>query len=305
MSPPGPPRSLYSRMGDNAWLLLVLTMFMWGANAPVVRLAASEISPMTIVTLRWALVGVIVLVFRPPSFAADWREAKRRPMYIAVMALLMTISNGAIFTGAKYTTGINLSILQGAGPVLVMIGAWLWFGTRIGPVRMAGLAVSTAGVLLLAAQGNIFALGDIKLNAGDLLMLTSVGLYTIYILALRDRPPMPNYSFFCFVALASFIISLPMLAIEYSVGATFWPSWKGILALFYVAAFTSMLGQLFFMRAVELVGPGRASQFQNLAPVIGSLMSVLVLGEKLEFYHILALIFVTGGILIAERYGAR
>ena len=293
------------RMGDKAWVLLVLTMFMWGANSPVIRVAATEISPMTIVCLRWALVIVAVMVFRPPSFAQDWQEAKRRPFFLASMALLMTVSNAAIFTGGKYTTGINLSILQGAGPVLVMLGAWVWFGTKIGPVRLLGLIVSTLGVLLLAAQGNLLKLVSIQLNRGDLLMLASVGFYAIYVLSLRYRPPMPNYSFFCFIALFSFLISLPMLALEASLGATFWPTGKGLLALLYVAVFTSMLGQIFFMRAVELVGPGRAAQFQNLAPLIGSVMSVLTLGEEFALHHVFALVFVTGGILIAERYGAR
>ena len=305
MSEPAHIRTWLKRMGDKAWLLLVLTMFMWGANAPIVKLAADEISPMTIVCLRWALVGFAVMAFRPASFRQDWQQARRRPFFMIFMSLLMTISNLAIFTGAKYTTGINLSILQGGGPVLVMIGAWLWFGTRIGPVRLIGLVVSTIGVFLLATQGDLLALGGIKLNFGDLLMLLSVCLYTIYILSLRYRPPMPNYSFYCFIALVSFLLSLPMLGIEAALGGTFWPTWKGLLALVYVAFFTSMLGQIFFMRAVELVGPGRAAQFQNLAPVIGSVMSVIILGEQFETHHLLALVLVTGGILIAERYGAR
>lgn len=293
------------KWGGKPWFLLVLTMFMWGANAPVVKLAADEISPMTIVSLRWALVGFAVLAFRPPSFASDWRQAKRRPFFLAFMAVLMTISNAAIFIGAKYTTGINLSILQGVGPVLVMIGAWAWFGTRIGTVRLIGLVVSTVGVFLLATHGNILQVTSIKLNIGDLLMLMSVCFYTVYILALRYRPEMPSYSFYCFIALFAFFTSLPMLAVEVWMGGTFSPSWKGLLALLYVAFFTSMLGQIFFMRAVELVGPGRAAQFQNLAPMIGSVMSVLMLGEQFAIYHIFALVFVTGGILIAERYGAR
>lgn len=305
MKSPLPTKSFYTRMGDKAWLLLVMTMLMWGANAPVVKLAASEISPMTIVSLRWALVGVAVLFFRPPSFAADWRVARQRPRFMLAMGMLMTFSNLTIFAGAKYTTGINLSILQGAGPVAIMFGAWLWFGTKIGGVRLFGLIISTLGVLLLATQGNLLAIGAITLNIGDLMMLASVAFYTIYILSLRYRPPMPGYSYYCFVAVFAFLVSIPMLGVEIWLGGWFMPSWKGLLALLYVAFFTSMLGQIFFMRAVELVGPGRASQFQNLAPLIGSVMSALMLGEAFALHHILALVFVTGGILIAERYGAR
>jgi drug/metabolite transporter (DMT)-like permease len=303
--PPKTSGAIFSRMWDKAWLLLVLTMLIWGANAPVVKLAAGEISPMTIVMMRWALVGVAVMVFRPPSFRQDWQQAKKRPWFMLAMAMLMTVSNAMIFIGAQYTTGINLSILQGAGPVLVMFGAWAWFGTRIGPVRLLGLIVSTIGVLLLATQGNLLMLGTVQLNIGDVMMLMSVLCYTVYILALRYRPEMPNYSYYCFIAVFSLLISIPMLGAEMALGRTFMPSWQGLLALLYVAFLTSMIGQIFFMRAVELVGPGRASQFQNLAPLIGSVTSAVVLGEQFALHHILALILVTGGILIAERYGAR
>ena len=300
-----PVRGPWARLSDHAWFLLVATMFMWGANAPVLKLGTGEISPMTVVVLRWALVGFAVLAFRPPTFASDLRAALRRPLYVGGMAALMTISNAAIFIGAQHTTGINLSILQGVSPVLVMFGAWLWFRTPIGPVRMAGLIISTLGVLMLATQGNVFALGDIKLNVGDSLMLLSVVMYTIYVLALRYRPAMPNYSFYCCIALFSLLVSTPMLGVEMALGMTYLPSWKGLLVLLYVAAFTSMLGQIFFMRAIELVGPGRAALFQNLAPVIGSVLSVMILSEPFAWYHGLALLLVTGGILIAERYGSR
>jgi drug/metabolite transporter (DMT)-like permease len=63
----------------------------------------------------------------------------------------------------------------------------------------------------------------------------------------------------------------------------------------------SILSQLFFMRAIELIGPGRAGVFVNLVPVFAPLLAVLVLGERLALYHGLALVLVLGGIWIAER----
>jgi drug/metabolite transporter (DMT)-like permease len=59
------------------------------------------------------------------------------------------------------------------------------------------------------------------------------------------------------------------------------------------------------MRGVELVGPSRAAMFQNLTPVLGALLSVLLLGEKLAAYHAAALALVLGGIYLCERWGKR
>jgi drug/metabolite transporter (DMT)-like permease len=45
--------------------------------------------------------------------------------------------------------------------------------------------------------------------------------------------------------------------------------------------------------------------FHNLTPVIGAMLSVLLLGEALALHHVLALAMVLGGIYICERYGPR
>ena len=57
--------------------------------------------------------------------------------------------------------------------------------------------------------------------------------------------------------------------------------------------------------AAGLSGPARASVFLNLNPVFGPALAVLLLGEPLKPYHLLALAMVLGGIWIAERLGAR
>ncbi len=62
--------------------------------------------------------------------------------------------------------------------------------------------------------------------------------------------------------------------------------------------------QMFHMRGVELIGPGRAGVFVNLVPVFGAIMAVVLLGEPFEGYHVVALILVAGGIAIAQK-GAR
>ena len=61
---------------------------------------------------------------------------------------------------------------------------------------------------------------------------------------------------------------------------------------------------MFYMRGVELIGPGRAGVFVNLVPVFGAIMAVVLLGEPFEAYHVVALMLVVGGIAIAQK-GAR
>jgi len=54
------------------------------------------------------------------------------------------------------------------------------------------------------------------------------------------------------------------------------------------------------LKAVELIGPGRAANFTNLVPIFGPLLAVAALGEPFHLYHAIALALVLGGIMLAE-----
>ena len=84
------------------------------------------------------------------------------------------------------------------------------------------------------------------------------------------------------------------LSVLTTTGATGW----GIIA--YVALLPTLGSQLFFAQGLAQIGPNRASLFNNLIPVFGTILSVLILGEALEPYHLIAAAIVVGGIVLAE-----
>ncbi len=298
-------RKLFTRANASPTLLLVLTALFWGGNVPAARWAVGEISPMLIVCGRWALASLVMALFLPANVRAQWRAMAPHWPFVLIMGAVLTLSNALVFTAAAHTSGVNLAILQGVTPVIVMVGAYFVFRTPIGVVRLGGLTLSILGVLLVATGGHLASVASLGLNIGDVLQLAASAVYAGYALALRVRPPGSGWALFSLLSAVSFMTSLPLLGWEIASGAVIWPTWKGLAALAYIAIFTSLLGQIFFMRGVELVGPARATMFQNLTPVIGALLSVLLLGEALALYHVIALLMVIGGIVLCERYGAR
>jgi drug/metabolite transporter (DMT)-like permease len=75
---------------------------------------------------------------------------------------------------------------------------------------------------------------------------------------------------------------------------------KGWWIVFYVAFLPSVVSQLFYARGIELIGPNRASVFNNLIPVYGTLLSIVILSEPIESYHIVTAVLVVAGIVMAE-----
>jgi drug/metabolite transporter (DMT)-like permease len=60
-----------------------------------------------------------------------------------------------------------------------------------------------------------------------------------------------------------------------------------------------------YIRGNELIGANRAGLFINLVPIFGTLLSVVLVGEKFQAYHAIAIVLVLGGIWLAEHSGRK
>ena len=297
---------LIDSVSSRPYVLLVFTMLGWGGNAVAGRAAVGEVSPMVLTALRWAIVlGVLAIVCRR-QIAAGWAGVRAQWLAVLLMgAGGYTAFNALYFTAAHHTTAVNLSIIQGALPVFVLVGALILHRTPIRLGQALGMIVTLVGIAVVASKGDIHALARLRFNVGDIMMLGCCALYAGFTLALRGRPGMSGVAFFSGLAVAAFTTSLPLVALEAWTGGLQWPTAKGWMLLTYIAVLPTALAQMAFMRAVELIGPGRAGLFINLVPIFGALMAVVILREPFGVHHAAALALVLAGILLAETSARR
>lgn len=289
-----------------AYVLLVFTMACWGANAVASRLAVGQVSPMVITCLRWGIVAMVLVSATGRQLALAKPELLRHWRRILVMAVSgFSIFNALFYVAAHHTTAVNMAILQGSIPIFVVLGARAMHRTRIGAVQALGIAASLLGVAVVATQGHLATLAAFRLNLGDCLILIGCLLYAGYTLALRNRPAMPSLVFFSGLAMVAFLTSVPLVVYEMTAGTVQWPTPEGWALVVFIAVFPSFLAQLAFMRAVQLIGPGRAGLFANLVPLFGAFFAVAVLDEPFAVYHVVALVLVISGILTAELFRRR
>ena len=283
-------------------LLLTLTCLFWAGNAIAGRLAVGEITPLMLTFLRWVLVLAVLWPIYGGEVRRHWPAIRPRLLRVVLMGTFgFTGFNVLYYVAAHSTTAINLGILQGSVPIFVMTGAFLAHGTRVFLAQIFGVMITATGVVVVATHGMPLEVLHVELNRGDLLMLTACAVYALFTIALRDRPQMPGTAFFVLLALIAAATSLPLAIFEaINTGLTL-PTVKGLLITGYVAIFPSCLAQIFLLRSVDLIGPGRAGVFINLVPVFSSIMAVSLLGEAFAPFHAIALALVVGGILLAER----
>ena len=118
-----------SRAAAGLWsrpyLLLTLGSLQWAANTVAGRLAVGEITPMLLVSLRWGIVLALLAAFHRPD-PADRARLRARPWLLGLLGLSGFTGFTAFFYGAAhFTTGANMSIIQGAMPLFVFSLAWI------------------------------------------------------------------------------------------------------------------------------------------------------------------------------------
>ena len=314
---PVPPTSSASSAAPStaawrAWLdrrpalLLIFTTLVWGSNVVAARLAVGHVSPMMLTTARWSVACIALWLVARRQVVAAWPLLRPRWRYLTAMGVAgFTGFNALYYTAAHHTSAVNLAIIQGVVPVLVLLGAAAVFRLRVSVLQALGVALTLAGVALVAARGQWSVLRALDLNVGDVGVLAASVLYAGYTLGLRAKPAVSPLGFFAAVAGVAALASLPLLAWEVAAGDFFWPTPRGWWIIVYVGLLPSFVSQITYIRAVELIGPARAGVFYNLTPVFGPALAVLLLGEPLRPYHVLGLAMVLGGIAVAERLGGR
>jgi len=287
---------------DRPILLLATTSLIWAGHSVVGKLAVGEIPPMTLTFLRWAVASVPICFAARHVMVRDFRVLRRHWLYVLSLgALGYTAFNSLFYLSAHYTGALNMALFQACIPALVLIGAALGFGARPKATQALGAVCTMAGVAVVASQGRFARLADLSFNFGDILMFVACVLYSYYALALRYRPAVSSIGFLAGVALAALVTSIPPFLWEAAHIGVILPSLKGWAVVLYASLGVAFLSQLFFIRGVQLIGPGRAGVFVNLVPVFGAFMAVGLLGEPLSAYHLVALALVIGGIVLAQR----
>ena len=290
-------------MHIKAYAYLIIATLCWGGNAVVGKLAVGHVSPMMLTMWRWIFACAIIFAISLPQLKRDWPVARKHlPLLIFLGAVGYTLFNALLYNAVHYTSAINVTIEQAGIPFLIFLANFVFFRIRVSMAQVLGFSLTLIGVALTVSHGDLTTLLSLTVNFGDALMLIAVIAYAAYTIVLRWRPPVDWRTLMAIPALVALICTFPLVIWEYSAGTMMWPDASGWTAALYTGLFASLVAQIFYIQGIGHIGANRAGLFINLVPVFGTLLSVLIIGEQLQLFHVLALVLALGGIAIAERW---
>lgn len=289
-----------------AYIILTLTTLFWGGNVVAGKLAVGHIEPNALMILRWSGALLAVLPFAMRPLRRDWPVLRRNwLLYFFYGAVGFATFNVLVYVAAHFTSGVNTAIEQVAVNIFVMILNFALFRTAVRGLQILGVILTILGVAVTATHGDLGRILALEVNVGDLMVISACLAYAIYSIGLRWKPQTHWLSFMVAAITAAILASFfYQQVIGGGIGAFFTqlpqitPTGWAIVA--YTVIFPSVISQILYVRGVELIGSNRASLFVNLIPIFGTVGSVLVLGERLEGFHLLAGALVIIGIVLAE-----
>ncbi len=284
-------------------LLALATVVIWSGNTIVSKAAIDVIHPASIAFYRWV---IAFLVLAPFVLHSAWSERHVSLHYAPKLAFLglmgMVAYQSLAYEAAKTTTAVNMGVLIALVPLISTFLAALIADERLAVTRIIGGIVSFAGLLYLTARGDISNLIEGGVHVGDGLMIVAVFSSAFYgVLLKRWRIPISTWLQLWWQIGAAVLILLPFwLASEKS------PLTAANLPLvLYAALPTSLLGPFMWMIAVRELGAARSSMFFNLFPVLVAALAMILLGERLESFHVIGGGLALLGVMIGLRQPAQ
>ena len=295
---PSSNKNIYTGIG-----LAVLAAFIWSGNFIVARGVNKEIPPISLNFYRWLIASVIIFPFAIKRFKAEWQVVKQSWHYFFWISLTgVALFNTFVYIGAHYTSAINLALIgTTSSPIMSVIFARIFLKERIGWMKLAGMIVCIAGVLFLLSKGNFQNLVSLRFGTGDLWMLVAAFCFAVYNTMVKKKPAAISPVNFLFVIFSfGTLLVLPFYIWEINHTAAVEWNMSLVFSILYLGLGASVICFLIWNKAIGKLGAGRTALFGNLIPVFSSMEATIVLHEDFTWIHVVSIILVFTGILLAN-----
>ncbi len=273
MSPREPGRAL-------GFAACALASGFWGTGFFFGKIALREMSSAHMVLYRFLFAAVPLL----PLLARHWPRFSRREWAVLGVASFLGVPLQFLvqFHGLTMTTVSHASLMVGTMPVILAVGATIFAGERLSGVGWVATGVSTGGAALIALGNRGQAGGNGPSLHGDLLVVASCVIALFWIL-LNKRLLMEHDHRAVTAAgvlLGTAMLLVWVLAVDRPppVAGVSWQAWGALAASGVLCTATTTL---LWNWGMSQVPASQAGVLLNIEPLMGSVLGVLVLGERL------------------------
>jgi drug/metabolite transporter (DMT)-like permease len=261
------------------YIQVIAAAAIWGGSYPFTKYLVSEVSPVTVVTLR-AVIGALLLalVYGPKllsglRFRHIWKIFVMSVLGVSVQQYIQAYALESTSAGHAGWLIVTIPIIVAAAMALL--------GERIGLPRLIAFMLGTIGALLVIFSS---AAGPVPAAApavrADLIFLSSCLIWTCYVILTKKWLTFwPQTKVTAVTMLAAMCTMLIVWCLSGKAGELAVISAKGWACAGYLGVLSSALAYTFWNNSVESLGPVTASYFIYIQPFATALSAYLFIGE--------------------------
>jgi drug/metabolite transporter (DMT)-like permease len=288
------------------WLLLLAALIsniIWASSYPISKRAMAEISPFLLTSLRLTLSSLFLLPFMPirPLRAMRWKDG----FLFCVMGFIGTaLATFFQYKGTQQTSASNASVLVALEPVFILAYSARMLGEKVGRRGLLSLLLAFIGVLLVTVDPHAVNLFSGQFLRGNLLVLLSVGCYSLYTIAgkgLISRWSDTIVTAFPFLLAALFLVPAALVLEPEALQelAALRPAQWGVLV--YLSLVATSLTYLIWNWLLRHLPAGFVAYSLYMQPIAGAFFSWLLLGERLSASFLVGGAMIISALLIEQR----
>ncbi|PJF34854.1 MAG: EamA family transporter [Candidatus Thermofonsia Clade 1 bacterium] len=275
---------------------------LWGAMFVVSDAMMKLIPPLTLLSIR---LGIAALMFVGILAAQGCLRVPRRAV-VELMAIGIVgfgLSVGTQFVGTALSSAINGAVITSASPAFIVLFAWLWLGEPLTRLKLISGAVATLGVLIILDLSQFsFGVSDPQRLLGDLALAFAAVSWAAYsVLVRRASQRFSTAVITAYALIGGLLFCTPIAALELRDTALPAPTIEILGGIFFLSVIVMGGANYLWNRAFALVEASVASLFFFAQPLVGALLSNVLLGQAITPQLLLGALLIVIGVLLALR----
>ena len=274
------------------WILLTFLGALWGSAFMFIKVATPEFGPIALVNARLIIASLIFLPILLRSkyihlLKPIWRQ-------VLVLAILNNAIPFTLFSYASFGADSNiLAILNATTAFNTMIIAYIWIGENVSLKQLFGLLLGFIGIFILVNPQN----SETTLISSMSALLASFfySYSTVYI-----QRQSVNANKMVLIGWSIIFSAVIMLPVTMFYLPDSMPSISAIGSAIWLAAISTGLGFLGYVRLIDKIGAVKTSTVAYFLPVFGIIWGAIFLDEIISSTIIMGCLIVLIGIYFAN-----
>jgi drug/metabolite transporter (DMT)-like permease len=279
-----------------ALIKLLITAMLWGNTYVLVSMGLQDMGPLTLAGIRYTLAGLILLpVIR--SSHLKLRDYKDRFWQLAALGICaLTLGNGFASMALQHLPSTSVSLMSNLSVLLIMGAGAVFLNESPGLLQILGVLIVFVGMGLFFNPGEFG-----KFNIGYIFVLISLVSYSAYNLLGRFVARSRTVPFLVQTAVPFIIGGSALLLLGFIFEGIPILTTRSLLIILFMVIFNSITGFTLYNQALADLTAMEVNIILKLQPFFTAFYAWLLLGEKITFMQIGAMMVVFTGIYLVQR----